>query len=56
MTIILMLLALVVLGGVTTKWFATALLIGVVCGTYSSIGVAIPMVLFLKKLRSKKTK
>lgn len=49
MTIIFMLTSLVVLGGVTTRWFAIALLIGVVSGTYSSIGVAIPLVLFLKK-------
>lgn len=51
MTIIFMLLALVVLGGDTTRWFAVALLIGVVCGTYSSTGVAIPLVLFFKKLK-----
>lgn len=49
MTIIFMLLALVILGGSTTRWFATALLVGVVCGTYSSTGVAIPLVLWFKK-------
>ena len=49
MTIIFMLLSLVLLGGSTTKWFATALLIGVICGTYSSTGVAIPLVLFFKR-------
>lgn len=54
MTIIFMLLSLVLLGGSTTKWFATALLIGVVCGTYSSTGVAIPLVLLFKKYRKKK--
>jgi len=54
MTIIFMLLALVVLGGLTTRWFAMALLIGVVCGTYSSTAVAIPLVLFWKKLKLKK--
>ena len=54
MTIIFMLLALVLLGGSTTKWFATALLIGVVCGTYSSTAVAIPLVLFWKNLKKKK--
>lgn len=48
MTIIFMLLSLVLLGGAITRWFALALLIGVVCGTYSSIGVAIPLVLFWK--------
>jgi preprotein translocase subunit SecF len=54
MTIVFMLLSLVVLGGSTTKWFATALLIGVICGTYSSTGVAIPLVLFFKKHTKKK--
>lgn len=49
MTIIFMLTALVILGGETTKWFALALLIGVISGTYSSTGVAIPLVLFFKK-------
>jgi len=49
MTIIFMLLSLVVLGGSTTRWFSVALLIGVVCGTYSSMAVAIPLVLFWKK-------
>lgn len=56
MTIIFMLLALVVLGGASTRWFAVALLIGAVCGTYSSTAVAIPLVLFWKKLQSKKAK
>ncbi|MBI2464917.1 protein translocase subunit SecF [Candidatus Shapirobacteria bacterium] len=51
MTIIFMLLSLVLLGGAITKWFSLALLIGVICGTYSSIGVAIPIVLFWKKNR-----
>jgi len=54
MTIIFMLLSLVVLGGLTTRWFAMALLIGVVCGTYSSTAVAIPLVLFWKKLKLQK--
>lgn len=54
MTIIFMLASLVLLGGTTTRWFAAALLIGVVCGTYSSIGVAIPLVLFFKKYSKKK--
>lgn len=42
-TIIFMLVALVLLGGSTTKWFATALLIGTVLGTYSSPFVAVPL-------------
>lgn len=53
MTIIFMLTALVALGGSTTRWFAVALLIGVICGTYSSTAVAIPLVLFWKKSKKK---
>lgn len=49
MTIIFMLFSLVLLGGSTTHWFATALLIGVICGTYSSTAVAIPLVLLFKR-------
>lgn len=49
MTIIFMLLALAVLGGPTTRWFAVALLVGAVLGTYSSLAVAIPLVLVFKK-------
>lgn len=49
MTVVFMLLSLVVLGGVTTRWFATALLVGVVCGTYSSTGIAIPLMLLWKR-------
>jgi preprotein translocase subunit SecF len=52
MTIIFMLLSLVVLGGDTTRWFAMALLIGVVVGTYSSTAVAIPLVLFWKRKKA----
>jgi preprotein translocase subunit SecF len=54
MTIIFMLTSLVLLGGSTTRWFATALLVGVICGTYSSTGVAIPLVLFFKTHSKKK--
>ena len=41
MTIIFMLVALVLLGGTTIKWFATALLIGTISGTYSSPFVSV---------------
>ncbi len=49
MTIIFMLLSLVVLGPSATRYFAIALLIGVILGTYSSLGVAIPILLVLKR-------
>ncbi|MBI4062543.1 protein translocase subunit SecF [Candidatus Gottesmanbacteria bacterium] len=48
-TIIFMLLALVLLGGETIRWFAVALLIGTISGTYSSPFVATPLLLFLHK-------
>lgn len=58
MTIIFMLVALALLGGVTIKWFAVALLIGAITGTYSSACVALPLLLVWefseKKLRSRK--
>lgn len=43
LTIIFMLLALFLMGGVTTKWFVLALLIGTISGTYSSPFVATPI-------------
>ena len=42
-TIIFMLVALALLGGETIKWFAVALLIGTISGTYSSPFVAVPI-------------
>ncbi|MBD3279475.1 MAG: protein translocase subunit SecF [Candidatus Pacebacteria bacterium] len=44
-TIVLMLLALVLLGGTTIRWFAVALLIGAITGTYSSTFTAVPLLL-----------
>ncbi|MBI4130621.1 protein translocase subunit SecF [Candidatus Roizmanbacteria bacterium] len=49
MTIIFMLLALVLMGGETVRWFVAALLIGTVSGTYSSPFVATPVLYWLKK-------
>jgi len=42
-TILFMLVSLMLLGGSTIKWFAVALLIGTVSGTYSSPFVAVPL-------------
>jgi len=42
-TIIFMLLCLVLLGGETIRWFAAALLVGTVLGTYSSTFIAAPL-------------
>lgn len=56
-TIIFMLIALILLGGVTIKWFAIALFIGTILGTYSSPFVAVPLLVtwdgVLKKLKRK---
>jgi preprotein translocase subunit SecF len=43
MTIIFMLIALLLLGGTTIKWFVAALLIGTIAGTYSSTFTAAPL-------------
>ena len=57
-TIIFMLVALVLLGGSTIKWFAVALFVGTILGTYSSPFVAVPLLVTLdevsKKLHLKK--
>jgi preprotein translocase subunit SecF len=47
-TIIFMLLSLVLMGGESVRWFAAALLIGTITGTYSSPFVATPVVLLLE--------
>jgi preprotein translocase subunit SecF len=44
-TIIFMLLALVLLGGSSVKWFVTALLVGTISGTYSSPFIATPILI-----------
>ncbi len=52
-TIIFMLIALILLGGDTIKWFAVALLIGTVSGTYSSPFVAVPLLVTWDELQKK---
>ena len=51
MTIVFMLLALVLMGGVTIRFFVLALLIGTITGTYSSPFVATPLLVYLQKLK-----
>lgn len=59
-TIILMLAALVMLGGETIRWFSVALLVGAVVGTYSSTFLAAPLLILWdevaaqRKTRAKK--
>jgi len=52
-TILFMLIALILLGGSTIKWFAVALLIGTISGTYSSPFVAVPILVAWDKLQKK---
>lgn len=55
-TIIIMLLALVLLGGETLRPFSIALLIGAITGTYSSPFVAVPLMLWFSKMKRPKFK
>ncbi len=52
-TIIFMLLSLVLLGGDTVKWFAVALLIGTISGTYSSPFVAVPILVTWEEIEKR---
>ena len=52
MTIVIMLLSLVVLGGATIRWFVIALLIGAITGTYSSTFTAVPLLLVANKKKT----
>lgn len=52
-TIIFMLVALILLGGSTIKWFSVALFIGTVFGTYSSPFVAVPLLITWDEIEKK---
>lgn len=52
-TIIFMLVALVLLGGSTIKWFSVTLLVGTISGTYSSPFVAVPLLVTWDELVKK---
>ncbi|MCL4208322.1 protein translocase subunit SecF [Patescibacteria group bacterium] len=54
LTIIIMLLALVLIGGASIKWFGVALLIGAITGTYSSTFTAAPLLLLWEDLAKKR--
>jgi len=56
MTIILMLLSLVLLGGESIHYFSFALLIGAITGTYSSSFTAVPILLVWEDLANQKNK
>lgn len=55
-TIIIMLAALVVIGGETIRMFAVALLIGAITGTYSSTFTAAPLLLLWDEIKAKNIK
>lgn len=53
LTIAFMLIALFLMGGPTIKWFALALLVGTISGTYSSPFVAVPLLVTWDELKRK---
>lgn len=59
-TVVFVLLALLLFGGESIRWFVAALLVGIISGTYSSIFTASPILVdwhnfSLKRVRRKKT-
>ncbi len=54
LTVLFVLLAMLLFGGETIRYFILALFIGIVAGTYSSIFVASPLLLLMQKWRSRK--
>lgn len=54
LTIIFMLVALILLGGETIRWFVAALLIGTIAGTYSSTFTAAPLLVVWEQLRARR--
>lgn len=55
-TIIFMLVALILMGGESIRWFIVALLIGTISGTYSSPFIATPVLYLLHKREENKKK
>lgn len=53
LTTLIVLLAIFLFGGVTIKFFVLALILGVLSGTYSSIFLASPLLVFWQKLTAK---
>lgn len=56
LTIIFMLLALLLLGGESLRWFVAALLVGTIAGTYSSTFTAAPLLVIWNQVKSRKHK
>lgn len=55
-TVIFVLLAVLLFGGASLRWFTVALLIGIIVGTYSSIFIASPLLVVLQEWREKRSK
>lgn len=53
LTVLFVLLALLLFGGESIKYFVLALFIGIIVGTYSSIFIASPVLYFLQKAKMK---
>lgn len=56
LTVVLVLFALLLFGGESTKWFVVALLVGVISGTYSSIFNASPLLVLWQEFSQKRKK
>ena len=56
LTVVLVLIALLIFGGDSIRWFVVALLIGVISGTYSSIFNAAPLLVVWQELLEKRKK
>ncbi len=56
LTVVLVLLALLLFGGESIRWFVVALLIGVISGTYSSIFNAAPLLVLWQEIVEKRIK
>lgn len=56
LTIIFMLLALVLMGGESVRWFVVALLVGTVSGTYSSPFIATPVLILWDRWEKRRLK
>lgn len=56
LTVVLVLVALLLFGGESIRWFVVALLIGIISGTYSSIFNAAPLLVLWQEILSKRIK
>jgi preprotein translocase subunit SecF len=54
LTVILVLVALLLFGGESIRWFVVALLVGIISGTYSSIFTASPLLVLWQELGNRK--